>query len=55
MKNGDGSGWESNPPLPALRSQPPVLKTGAPTGTQPLPPTSLAETAVFATPNPTKT
>lgn len=33
----NGSGWESNPQSPALSSRPPVLKTGAPTGTQPLP------------------
>jgi hypothetical protein len=32
-----GSGWESNPPLLARRDQPPILKTGAPTGAQPLP------------------
>jgi recombination protein RecR len=32
-----GSGWESNPPPLALRDRPPVLKTGASTGTQPLP------------------
>ena len=32
-----GSGWESNPPPLAPRDRPPVLKTGASTGTQPLP------------------
>lgn len=32
-----GSGWESNPPPPTMRSRPLVLKTRASTGTQPLP------------------
>ncbi len=32
-----GSGWESNPQPPTQRSRPAVLKTEAPTGTQPLP------------------
>jgi len=32
-----GSGWESNPPRPALRDPPPILKTGEATGPQPLP------------------
>ena len=38
-----GSGWESNPPLLALRDQPPILKTGATTGPQPLPPGTIAK------------
>lgn len=32
-----GSGWESNPPGPAQRRAPPILKTGGSTGNQPLP------------------
>ncbi len=32
-----GSEWESNPPWPARRDPPPVLKTGASTGTHPPP------------------
>ena len=41
-RNG-GSGWESNPPLLALRDQPPILKTGATTGPQPLPGGNIAK------------
>lgn len=33
-----GNAWESNPPSPALRNRPPILKTGASTGTHALPP-----------------
>ncbi len=36
-----GSGWESNPPMPAARGHPPILKTGAPTGAHPPPKTPL--------------
>jgi len=36
-----GKAWESNPPQPAQRHLPPILKTGASTGTHPLPPTIL--------------
>ena len=32
-----GKAWESNPPQPALRRLPLILKTRAPTGTHPLP------------------
>lgn len=37
-----GKVWESNPPQPALRHLPPVLKTGASTGTHPSPSTIVA-------------
>ncbi|MEZ4675280.1 MAG: hypothetical protein R2932_13670 [Caldilineaceae bacterium] len=30
-----GKAWESNPPTPALRRRPPILKTGAATGRHP--------------------
>jgi hypothetical protein len=36
-----GSAWESNPPWPALRGPPPILKTGEITGTQALPPLKI--------------
>jgi hypothetical protein len=37
LREKGGSGWESNPPWPAPRNPPPVLKTGRTTGHEPLP------------------
>ena len=42
-----GSGWESNPQPPTMRSRPLILKTRASTGTQPLPSSIVAAEGVI--------